>query len=64
MVRRTKNKSIIHKQKQNNILRFSAISLFVIFSFFTLPTVNNFLIKNLLQINGVTGVFLGEDFFL
>ena len=24
---------------------------------------NNILIKNLLQINGVTGVFLGEDFF-
>ena len=24
---------------------------------------NNLLIKNLLQINGVTGVFLGEDFF-
>ena len=24
---------------------------------------NNSLIKNLLQINGVTGVFLGEDFF-
>ena len=24
---------------------------------------NNLLIKNLLQISGVTGVFLGEDFF-
>ena len=24
---------------------------------------NNLLIKNLLQINGVTGVFLGQDFF-
>ena len=24
---------------------------------------NNLLIKNLLQINGVTSVFLGEDFF-
>ncbi len=24
---------------------------------------NNLLIKNILQINGVTGVFLGEDFF-
>ena len=24
---------------------------------------NNLLIKNLLQINGVTGIFLGEDFF-
>ena len=47
MVRRTKNKNIKHKQKKNNIFRFSAISLFVIFSFFTLPTINNFLDKNL-----------------
>ena len=28
-----------------------------------LEDTNNLLIKNLLQINGVTGVFLGEDFF-
>ena len=44
MVRRTKNKKIKNK---NNLFRFSAISLFVIFSFFTLPTLNNFFDKNL-----------------
>ena len=38
MVRRTKNKSIKLKQKKNNVFRFSAISIFVIFSFFSLPT--------------------------
>ena len=47
MVRRTKSKSIKPKQKKNNIFRFSAISLLVIFSFFTLPTLSNFLDKNL-----------------
>ena len=47
MVSRTKNKNIKHKKKRNNIFRFSAISLLVIFSFFTLPTVSNFLDKNL-----------------
>ena len=47
MVRRTKNKSIKPNQKKNNIFRFSAISLLVIFSFFTLPTLINFLDKNL-----------------
>ena len=47
MVRRTKSKSIKPNQKKNNIFRFSAISLLVIFSFFTLPTLSNFLDKNL-----------------
>ena len=47
MVRRTKNKSITLNQKKNNIFRFSGSCLLVIFSFFTLPTVNNFLDKNL-----------------
>ena len=47
MVRLKKNKSIKFKKKKNNIFRFSAISLLVIFSFFTLPTINNFLDKNL-----------------
>ena len=47
MVSRTKNKNIKHKKKRNNIFRFSAISLLVIFSFFTLPTLDNFLDKNL-----------------
>ncbi len=47
MVRRTKNQKIKHKPSKNNLFRFSAISLLVIFSFFTLPTINNFLDKNL-----------------
>ena len=47
MVRRTKSKSFKPKQKRNNIFRFSAISVFVIFSFFSLPTLSNFLDKNL-----------------
>ena len=47
MVRRTKNKNIKQIKKKNNIFRFSVISLLVIFSFFTLPTLNNFLDKNL-----------------
>ena len=42
MVKRKKNKNIKQIKKKNNILRFSAISLLVIFSFFTLPTINNF----------------------
>ena len=46
MVRLTK-KSIRYKQKKNNIFTFSGISILVIFSFFTLPTVNNFFNKNL-----------------
>ena len=46
MVRLTK-KSIRFKQKKNNIFTFSGISILVIFSFFTLPTVNNFFNKNL-----------------
>ena len=48
MVRRTKNKNIKQIKKKNNILRFSAISLLVIFSFFTLPTIKIFLDKNLI----------------
>ncbi|MDC3097554.1 glucosaminidase domain-containing protein [Candidatus Pelagibacter sp.] len=47
MVRRTKNKNIKQFKKKNNIFRFSAISLLVIFSFFTLPTIKIFLDKNL-----------------
>ena len=47
MVKRKKNKNIRERQRQNNIYRFAAISLLVIFSFFSLPTVNNFLVKNL-----------------
>ena len=47
MVRRKKIKNIKHAKKKNNILRFSAISLLVIFSFFTLPTMKIFLDKNL-----------------
>jgi len=47
MVKRTKNKNIKLKQKKNNVFRFSAISIFVIFSFFSLPTISNFLDKNL-----------------
>ena len=43
MVKRTKNISIKLKKKKNNIFRFSAISLLVIFSFFTLPSLKNFL---------------------
>jgi Bax protein len=46
MVRRTKNKNIKQIKKKNNIFRFSAISLLVIFSFFSLPTINSFLYKN------------------
>ena len=47
MVKRTKNKIIQQKRKQNNIFRFIVISIAVIFSFFSLPTVNNFVVKNL-----------------
>jgi len=47
MVKRTKNKSIKQNKKKNNIFVFSAISLLMIISFFTLPTLNNFLDKNL-----------------
>jgi len=46
MVRRTKNKIIKQNRKKNNIFRFSVISLLVIFSFFTLPSINIFLDKN------------------
>ena len=47
MVRRTKNQNIRQHRTKNNIFRFSAISLLVIFTFFTLPTINDFLDKNL-----------------
>ena len=47
MVKRIKNKIIQQKRTQNNIFRFTAISIAVIFSFFFLPTVNNFVDKNL-----------------
>ena len=47
MVRRTKNKNIKQIKKKNNIFRFSIISFLVIFAFFTLPTLSNFLDKNL-----------------
>ena len=47
MVKRIKNKIIQQKRTQNNIFRFTAISIVVIFSFFFLPTVNNFVDKNL-----------------
>ena len=46
MVRQTKNKSFKLKQKTNNLFRFSAISIFVIFSFFVLPTVSIFFDKH------------------
>ena len=47
MVRNTKNKKSKQKLSTNNLFRFSVISILVIFSFFSLPTVNNFLDKNL-----------------
>ena len=47
MVGHKKYKNFKQKKKKNNLLRFSVISFFMIFSFFTLPTVNNFLDKNL-----------------
>jgi len=47
MLRRKKNKNIKYNKQKNNIFKFSAISLLVIFSFFTLPTISNFLNKNL-----------------
>ena len=47
MVKNTKNKNIKNKKKRNNIFRFSVVSFLTIFSFFTLPTVNNFLEKKL-----------------
>ena len=47
MVRRTKNKNIKRIKKKKNIFRVSLISLLVIFSFFSLPSLINFLDKNL-----------------
>ncbi len=46
MVKSTKNK-ILKKKKKNNIFKFLSISLLVIFSFFVLPTLDNYLDKNL-----------------
>ena len=46
MVRQTKNKSFKLKQKTNNLFRFSVISILVIFSFFSLPTLSIILDKN------------------
>ena len=47
MIKRTKKKNFKFKRKQNNVFRFSVVSLLLIFSFFSLPTINNFLDKNL-----------------
>ncbi len=47
MIKQKKNKKFNQKKKKNNIFRFTAISLLVIFSFFSLPTINIFLDKNL-----------------
>ena len=46
MVKRTKYKNSKQKKKHNNIIRFSAVSIIIIFSFFSLPTINNFFEKN------------------
>ena len=46
MVKRTKNTNLRQNKKKNNIFRFSAISIFVIFSFFVLPTVSIFFDKH------------------
>ena len=47
MVRSAKNKNFKQNKKKYNVFRFLGISLFMIFSFFSLPTVNDFLVKNL-----------------
>ena len=61
MVKRTKNKSIKLKQKKNNVFRFSAISIFVILSFFSLPTISNFLDKNYIDQILEDGAAKAED---
>ena len=45
-MKRIKNKNLKFNRKQNNFFKFLAISLLVIFSFFSLPTINSFLYKN------------------
>ena len=47
MVKHRKLQNYRKVKKQNNLLKFSLISLTVIFSFFSLPTINNFLDKNI-----------------
>ena len=47
MVKQKKIKNYRRAKKQKNLIRFSAISFVVIFSFFSLPTVNIFLDKNI-----------------
>ena len=47
MVRSAKNKNFKQNKKKYNVFRFLGISLFMIFSFFSLPTVNDFLVKKL-----------------
>ena len=61
MLRRTKNKKNKQIKKKNNILRFSAISLLVIFSFFTLPTIKIFLDKNYIDQILEDGAAKAED---
>ena len=46
MVKLKKIKNFRKVKKQKNLIRFSLISLIVIFSFFSLPTINNYLDKN------------------
>ncbi len=47
MVKHRKLQNYRKVKKQNNLLKFSLISLTVIFSFFSLPTINSFLDKNI-----------------
>ena len=47
MVKQKKIKNYRIAKIQKNLIRFSTISFLVIFSFFSLPTVNNFLDKNI-----------------
>ncbi len=47
MVKLKKIKNFRKVKKQKNLIRFSLISLIVIFSFFSLPTINNYLDKNI-----------------
>ncbi len=53
MVKFSKNKIRKKKRSQNNILKFSLISFVLIFSFFSLPSINKFLLKNLYFKNSV-----------
>tara|TARA_Y100000591_G_C21790247_1_gene676166 strand:- start:349 stop:1440 length:1092 start_codon:yes stop_codon:yes gene_type:complete len=47
MVKLKKFKNYRKEKKQKNLVKISAISLSLIFSFFSLPTINNFLDKNI-----------------